>query len=233
MKVAIVTAVWKRPEVFAMFAKGVKHLQENCPEIEFVVIVAGSEGWKTNKMVTDCGFLYIEIPNEPLALKVNAPVRLAGRLNVDYVLCVGSDDIITPELMELYIKHMRAGIDYIAVSDFYFYDTVTGKSLYWGGYTEPYRKGHACGAGRLISKRLLTIWGWKPWDIQHNKILDTSIQEKLKRTPHTNVVLSLKENNVYALDIKSETNMTPFNLWDNTVYINTDIIKKQFHYLFK
>jgi len=232
MKVSICTAVWKRPEVFEMFAKGVKHLQENFKQVEFITIVAGSEGIESKRMVESKGFVYVEMPNDPLALKVNQPILLARNLGADYVLCVGSDDIITPELMGLYYKHMINKIDYIAVSDFYFYDTVSGKSIYWGGYTESYRLGHACGAGRLISKNLLNQWSWKPWDVKHNAILDTSIQEKLKRTQHTSVVFSLKENNVFALDIKSATNMTPFDLWNNSTFIDSEIIKKHFNYLF-
>ena len=183
-------------------------------------------------MVSKHGFWYIEIPNDPLAVKMNSTVLLAKTLYVDYILGVGSDDIITPELMNLYKESMESRIDYIGVLDFYFYDTVSKKSSYWGGYREAYRKGHLCGAGRLISKRLLDKWNWQPWEVRHNKILDTSIQEKLKHTPHTTKAFSLKENGIYALDIKSSTNMTPFMLWDNTEYIDTAIIKEQFPYIF-
>ncbi len=233
MRVAIVSAVWQRPEVFEMFAKGIKHLISNCKDIEFTVIISGSEGEKSKSMVEKHGFIYIEMPNDPLAVKMNATVIRAREFNVDYILGVGSDDIITPELMYKYLEYMNSGIDYIGVTDFYFYDTVSKKSSYWGGYREPYRRGHTCGAGRLISKRLLNSWNWNVWDIKHNKILDTSIQEKLNRTPHSSVSFSLKDKGVFALDIKSSTNMTPFSLWDNTEYIDTTIIKTQFPYIFK
>lgn len=232
MKVAIVSAVWQRPEVFEMFAKGVKHLVSNCKDIEFTVIISGSEGDKSKSMVEKHGFIYIEIPNDPLAVKMNATVIRAKEYDVDYILGVGSDDVITPELMNAYMDFMLIQTDYVGVTDFYFYDTISKKSLYWGGYRESYRKGHLCGAGRLISKRLLNIWNWQPWDVRHNKILDTSIQEKLNRTPHTSGAFSLKDKGVFALDIKSSTNMTPFSLWDNSEYIDTNMIKKQFNYIF-
>lgn len=230
-KVAIVSAVWKRPEVFEMFAKGILNLVNNS-DVDFEIVIAGSEGDTSKRMVFNYPFYYVEVPNDPLATKVNASVLRAKEFNPDYILCIGSDDIITPELMKCYVSYMVLNIDYIAVSDFYFYDTESDKAAYWAGYTEAYRKGHACGAGRLISKRLLDLWDWQPWDIRHNKILDTSIQEKLRNTPHTSKIFSLKENNVFALDIKSSTNMTPFQLWDNTIFIDTEIIKQQFKYIF-
>lgn len=232
MKVVIVSAVWKRPEVFAMFAAGIHHLINECFGIDFEVIISGSEGEVSKIMVEREGFKYIEIANHPLALKVNAPVEAAKEFNPDYVLCLGSDDIISVELMKQYVYYMLLSYDYIAVSDFYFYDTVTGKAAYWGGYREDWRKGHACGAGRILSRRILNLWNWKPWNVEHNLILDNSIQDKLKHTPHLAIVLSLKEHGVFALDIKSSTNMTPFHLWDNTEYIDVDIIKKEFKYIF-
>lgn len=233
LRVAIVSAVWKRPEVFEMFAKGIHALTAHpYLEIDYDVIITGSEGLLSKTMVENHGFTYIEIPNAPLATKVNAPVLIAKQLNVDYILCLGSDDIITPELMAIYESYMKQSIDYIAVNDFYFYDTESKKAAYWGGYRESWRKGHACGAGRLISKRLLDTWNWQPWDVKHNLILDNSIQDKLKSTPHTEAIFSLKEKNVFALDIKSSTNMTPFQLWDNTNYIDTEIIKTHFPYIF-
>jgi hypothetical protein len=226
---AIVSAVWKRPEIFELFAKGIHHLVKNT-SVEIEVIIAGSEGEQSKRMVEKHGFIYVEMPNEPLASKVNQPVLIANQLKADYVLCLGSDDIVTPELMGVYESYMRKGIDYIAVTDFYFYDTTTKRAAYWGGYRDA-RKGHTCGAGRLISKRLMDAWGWKPWEIQHSKVLDNSMQIKLKNTPHTSAIFSLKEKGVYALDIKSGTNMTPFQLWDNTCYIPTEELKNHFPFI--
>jgi hypothetical protein len=231
IKVGIVSAVWGREFIFQLFAKGITHLIKSIPEIDFEVIIAGSEKERSKKMVENWGFKYIEMPNEPLASKHNATTLLAGKLNCDYVLCLGSDDIIHPDLMKSYIKYMKKGFDYIGVLDFYFYDTITKKCSYWGGYMDERRKNHTCGAGRLISKRLLTLWNWKPWEIKDSKVLDNSMQTKLKATPHSIRTFYLKDENVFGLDIKSSTNMTPFALWDNTVYIDEKIIKEKFNYL--
>lgn len=230
MKIAIVTGIWKRHDIFEMCAKGIHLLQKqnNC---ELSVIVAGSEGEQSKQLVEKYGFEYIEIPNEPLAEKMNAPVMMAKELNCDYVFCIGSDDIISPELFSIYVEQAKRGIDFVGVTDFYFYDTISKRVIYWGGYREDWRKGHTCGAGRLISKRLLDLWQWKLWEVKHNLILDNSIQDKLAATPHTEMIFSIKENRVYALDIKSKENMTPFAMWDNTTESSIEIIEKHFDYI--
>lgn len=226
-KISIISAVWKRPEVFEMFSKQIKML-EKIEGIEIVTIIAGSEWQKSQKMVEKYGFKYIEIPNAPLAAKVNAPAYQSQFEDVDYVLCLGSDDLISVELMKYYIELMKKGYDFIGISDFYFYDTESKQAAYWGGYRGRKNTGHTCGAGRLISARLMKAWDWMPWENKHSLVLDQSIQEKLKATRHSSFTFSLKEKGLFAVDIKSSTNMTPFSLWDNTQFIDKGIILKQF-----
>jgi hypothetical protein len=244
IKLAIVTSIWKRPEVVELFVKGVDNLRLNCSEFDIQVIVSGSiqddenitaKGYEFDDLLNESKefFKYIEIPNEPLAAKVNATTYACRNLNVHYVLCMGSDDIISPELLNEYAKHMRKGIDFIGVTDCYFYDTVSKKALYWGGYRETYRKGHTCGAFRALSARLLAQWDWMPWENKDSNGLDRSMQDKLKITPHTFYSFSMKERGLFGVDIKSSTNMTPFALWDNSEYIDVNLIKKEFGYLFE
>jgi hypothetical protein len=230
IKLAIVTGIWKRPDVFEYFAKGVKEL-EKLEDFEITTIISGSEGEKSKKLVEKYGFEYIEIENSPLSTKMNAPVKVAKSLGVDYVLCMGSDDILHPDVLIEYLKYMRAGIDYIGVTDFYFYDTDSRHSAYWGGYREAYRLNHTCGAGRTLSANLLDKWGWEIWQPYKDTLLDTSMQQKLEVTEHTSVYFSLKAKGLYGLDIKSTINMTPFTLWDNTNYINTSELQNKFDYL--
>ena len=220
----MVTGVWKRPEIFEMFAKGVHALN-----MDIDVIVAGSEGEVSRKMVEAHGFHYIEIPNQPLAKKMNATTLYAKELDCDYVICMGSDDIMSPELMQHYITAMHNGYDFIGIIDLYFYDTVSNKAAYWGGYRESYRRYVTAGPCRAISKKLMNQWGWKPWMVGDDDFLDSSMERKPKGRQK---IFNLKMLGCYALDIKSSTNMTPFELWDNTEFIDSNIIKTNFPYLF-
>lgn len=231
LKIAVVTAVWKRPEIFELFAEGMKNIIRDCPDISFTVIVAGSEWDKSKKMVENHGFEYIEIPNEPLAAKVNSTTYYCRNLDIHYVICLGSDDLMSVDLIREYEKHMRLGIDFIGVTDFYFYDTLSRQTSYWGGYREPNRKGHTAGACRALSSRLLQLWDWMPWENKDSLVLDKSMQDKLRATPHTIETFSMKSRGCVAMDIKSETNMTPFKLWDNTVIIDEPKLKETFGYV--
>lgn len=231
IKIGIITGVWKRPDIFELFAKGVKDLQ-SIKGIDVVCIVSGSEGKRSKSMVEKHGFTYIETPNEPLSHKMNLTALEAKEQGCTHVLCVGSDDIITKPLLKEYIKHIRTGYDFIGVLDFYFYDTVSKKAMYWGGYRDG-RKGHTCGAGRLISARLMNDWDWLPWVVQDSLYLDNTMQNRLKNTPFHTKTFSLKDEGLFGLDIKSSTNMTPFEKWDNASFIDSLVIEKQFAHLFK
>jgi len=235
MTITILTAIWHRHEIFKLFARGVEELQAAFPGHKFRVVVAGSEQHKSHNLVASYGFDYIEIANSPLSKKMQSTADFASRLDHDYFLCMGSDDIISPKLMEVYLEQMRLGVDYIGCLDWYFYNMADGRSSYWGGYREAYRVGKLCGAGRALSKSLLNKLNYLIWD-SHDDLLDTSMQYKLnslkiQNDPFTEHSILLKDHGLFALDIKSEQNMTPFKLWDNTQYIDSEIIKAQFPYL--
>lgn len=222
IKPVIVTGMWKRPEVFKIFGQHYKDLGID-------VIVAGSEGKESEKLAKKYGFHYIEIENHPLATKMNATTLKAKELGYTHVICVGSDDLLSKELIDEYLKLMRKGYDYIGVTDFYFYEMESSKAAYWGGYRDRQRLGHTAGAGRVISRTLLDEWDWKPWDDKDSKYLDNSMQTKLRSSLHPKTTFSLKEKGLLAVDIKSQVNMTPFELWDNTSYIDPKLITDNFN----
>jgi|DEB0MinimDraft_10_1074344.scaffolds.fasta_scaffold06579_4 hypothetical protein len=222
IKPVIVTGMWKRPEVFKIFGQHYKDLGID-------VIVAGSEGKESEKLAKKYGFHYIEIENQPLATKMNATTLKAKELGYTHVICVGSDDLLSKELIDEYLKLMRKGYDYIGVTDFYFYEMESSKAAYWGGYRDRQRLGHTAGAGRVISRTLLDEWDWKPWDDKDSKYLDNSMQTKLRSSLHPKTTFSLKEKGLLAVDIKSQVNMTPFELWDNTSYIDPKLITDNFN----
>lgn len=231
IRIAFVTGVWQRPEIFEIFANGIhaieRHILGSDVNIKMCCIVAGSEGAISRVMVESHKFVYIETPNQPLAEKMNKTIQAAKSIEATHVVCIGSDDIITPALFDKYIEFIREGYDFIGVLDWYFYDTVSKKSLYWGGYNDK-RKGATCGAGRCLSASLLDKWNWNIWENKHSRILDNSMQDKLNHTPHSIKTFYLKDYNLIGLDIKSETNMTPFELWNNCEWINSEKLLSNF-----
>lgn len=222
IRVAIVTGVWKRPEIFKMFAAGVKSLQDHfAGRLEIICCVAGSEGYRSQQMVTPhTNFFYTEVPNQPLGQKMNAAVFLCRKLSPDYCLMIGSDDIIGISLMEKYYELIQRGVGYAYLTDCFFFDTRTKRGLYWGGYTRSFNRGKGAGIGRLISKTVLDRINWLCWPPGYDRILDTAFDKQIEKINCSKVEINLKRDKVFALDIKSSTNMTPFELWENSTYID-------------
>lgn len=224
MKITAVTAVYKRPEVFEFFAKGIKEMGS----VEMVVV--GSEDYYKD-IVKGHGFHYVEAPNQPLTHKHNVGVLKARELESDYVLLLGSDDVIHPDTWNYYLKKIKEGFTFICTTDLYFYNLENKKALYWGGYTEKNRKDHPAGPGKVIAKEILNQWKWEPFMPGHDGILDTSIQRRLEVTKCKYFSFRLKDEGLYSLDIKSGFNMTPFAVWNNSEFIDADKLKAQFNYL--
>lgn len=222
MKISIVTGVWKRPDVFRLFAQGIKNLN-----YDLRVIVAGSEGFRSRRMVESEGFEYIEIRNFPLSAKMNATTRAAK--GSDYVICMGSDDILSPHLFKVYLEHMGKGVDLIGLEDLYFYDIATKRSLYWAGYRGE-RKGKTTGVARCLSKKTMEMMDWHPWGSHLNRYLDASMDKHIKQI-RLKKIINLKREGLMAVDVKNRNNLTKFDKWDNSEYIDSTLIKKHFPYL--
>jgi hypothetical protein len=230
-KIAIVTPMFGRHGVFEAFIRGVNAL--NFPDVEIIPCISGSEGKVSRDLVGKIkNSRYVEVRNNPLCQKTNAAMRLGG--DCDYFFNMGSDDIFHPEAFRKYIDIINAEhFDFVGVLDFYFIDVISKRSLYWGGYREKYRIGYTCGAGRMISKALVEHYDYNIFECDKRGNLDHSMQEKIDGYAGKNKTFYLKDFDLYAIDIKSEVNMTPFEFWDNTTEIDSKIIKQKFAYLWK
>lgn len=231
-KITFVTAVWKRPEVFALFAKGIHNLEKRFPKIKFNTAVSGSEGEQSKAMVEDEGFLYVECENQPLGKKMNKALELGLSTNADYYILLGSDDIICENLFKLYLSEIDKGTEYIYVTDGYFYDLISQKALYWAGYRKSCNRGHALGAGRVLKSDVLKRTNGKLWyDDRLNNLLDTAFDEITKGKVKTKKAFKCYDEGVVILDIKTSTNMTPFAQWDNARFIKPDYIYNRIPYI--
>ncbi|MGR3220859.1 MAG: glycosyltransferase family A protein [Candidatus Anammoxibacter sp.] len=209
MKVVIHTMIWGRFEVFKFWAESVKELKDRFPSVEIDVVVAGSEGKKSKNIVERYGFKYVKTPNSPLGRKANLALLACKKLKPDYVLFLGSDDIVSPKTFEFLLKKMRKGYDEICNMDLYLYDIKSGLTVYFHGYTN-HRDGEPMGVGRCLSAEFLDQTKWSLWDKQINKYLDGSSNSNLKKISHSRFIYRLKEKGLMIFDIKSSTFITPF-----------------------
>lgn len=232
LRITFITGMWKRPEVFEMFAKGIKKIQTQWSNMDIQCVVAGSEGVHSRSLCEKYGFHYIETNNYPLSDKMNKPLQVAKELNSDYVICLGSDDVMSLELFDLYLEYMNQGYDFIGLIDFYFLNLEKNKAIYWKGYREHSRKGETIGAFRCISKWVLDQLDWELWQSGLTKGLDASMKVKLSKLSYRSKSIRLKDENVYAMDIKTSENITPYKEFDNSLVINAEALKSVFFSIF-
>ncbi|MBH49563.1 MAG: hypothetical protein CMG69_02275 [Candidatus Marinimicrobia bacterium] len=222
--VALITAVWKRPELTKLVLDRFKNIQsELTDKINIKLIGVGSEGNKSRNLCESRGFFYVECENAPLNRKYNSASRATKQFNPDAVFRIDSDDWVTSDIFEQYLKKIEEGEDAVGLIDLYFLDLqqfILGK---WNGYGflnnrvdryEAWRrklKGRTHGVARCFSKRLMEALNWELWDddLELNSWLDGNCDKRLKRYQFKIKGYRMRELGVLALDIKGGgTNVT-------------------------
>jgi len=204
MKIVVIVAVWKRPEIFRIFAESITSLKG-----DIAVCVAGSPEDGCKAISLGYGFDYVQVPNRPLNKKLNAASYLASKTDADYFLIMGSDDIINQELFNKYLE-LAKKYEHIYLTDAYFYDTIYKKLKFWRGYKG--RKGmeRALGCGRLLSRRLMRDVLFQPWpnDKDINKGLDRYLMDNMDLKESESIGITTWGTNMAVMDIKSSVNIT-------------------------
>ncbi|MBL4654124.1 MAG: hypothetical protein JKY53_14865 [Flavobacteriales bacterium] len=147
MKILVYIAIWKRPEVTRICFEGVKRLIKNSNhQINCYCVV--SEDW-AEVMCEEFGFEYKRVKNEPLGHKMNRGLYGAMKYKWDYIMTLGSDDLISDELLKIYEPYMNKGIGLIGIDKVYFADLKNKKTKLVDYDLQ------IVGAGRLISREAI------------------------------------------------------------------------------
>jgi hypothetical protein len=184
MKVIIQTLLWKRPEISRI------HF-DNLKETGLDVYVGVSEDWAED-LCKEYGFKYVRVENHPLGAKKNATIDLALKDEWDYLLEMGSDDLIFN--VKDYLKHCGE-YDCFGTKGFYVACVRSKKAGYF-----KYKTNNLIGAGRVFSRRVLKR---KLWEDDINRGLDgSSIRTFLKLGYSFKII-----DDVVICDFKTDTNM--------------------------
>ena len=147
MKIVFYTAVWGRPKVTELCYIGLTRLISHIP-YECEVVVVGSEA--TSEIVAnEYGFDYVHAANEPLGAKWNAGLKHVMTKDFDYMIQLGSDDLIANELFDLY-KPLFGVNDFFGLSNLVFLDPLNKKAKSFIYEVE------VMGAARCFSKSMLS-----------------------------------------------------------------------------
>ena len=133
--------MWQRPEITKVCFEGIKRLQKSY-DVEPICIYSEPELKELcNKYKFECYYH----KNLPLGRKFNYGIQKAMQTEWDYLMTLGSDNLITNDLLELYKDY--EGKDAFGVNTVYLYDVDSGKC-------GVFKNGYALGAGRMVKREV-------------------------------------------------------------------------------
>lgn len=156
LKILFFLALWQRPQITDICLAALHRIQQTSKEFEVSVLCVLSEE-EMKPLVEKYGFNWVEHENLPVGKKKNFGLHAAlspsvegvqGAADFDYMIELGSDDLIKPELLQLYAPYFRKGIPYLSLNKLIFLDSYTGHARQYNSTT-------VFGAGRAMSRAML------------------------------------------------------------------------------
>lgn len=197
----IYLAIWRRPDITELCFLGIERLRKhNGYNIDVFAVIS------ENEMIPLCDkykVKWIMHENQPLGKKKNYGLRQLKNFDFDYMMEIGSDDLITNELLDQYLDYFGK-YDFFGISDSVYIESenlacrrlVSDKTTY--------------GAGRCMSRKLLEDCNWTLWNdglgrgLDNNSILNVqTLGYKYHKVKPMNCP--------GVIDVKSNENLWKFN----------------------
>lgn len=149
MRIAIYFAVHRRLDILKTFLKGLERLQQDHEDIEFIPFAVYSSDDEGEILK---GVRSLKHDNEYLGRKKNAGLRELLKLDWDYMIEVGSDDLLSSDLIDFYRPYFDQGVKVFGIRECYFVEMSTGKVAHWV-------HDYAIGAGRCFKRSVFDDLG--------------------------------------------------------------------------
>ncbi len=205
-KIALLTPVWKRPELTRLYFDNVKRITEyKTDQFSITPIITLSETWAEN-LCKEYGFRYVFVDNDPLGAKMNAALKEVINEPFDWLITNGSDDFIEPTFLDEYLPHFKTKKAF-GIASVNVLNQQTKEQKVWP-------IGYAFGALRAIRFDVLRVASISKdgfiglWPKHLNKALDFYSAERL--TQKTGTVIEIVEIETKLWDVKSDTSI---NRW--------------------
>jgi len=203
MTICIPTIMYKRWATFKVFEQGIRELQQAYSDIEFKVLVVGTD----DSLIIPEDFIYFGYPNEPLSRKAQYRLEMAEHIKADYYLFLGSDDIVSPLTFEHYLNCISQGCKWIAPLDLYAWKD--GQVYYSAGYGSGNpRQGESLAVGRMLSRDVLDRVGWTLWPEFKYRNIDRMAYDRLNKLNIRKNFFGLNQVNGFICDIKTSENVS-------------------------
>lgn len=213
--ILVYLAVWKRPVITELCFRGIQRMKTH-PDYEINALAVISE----EEMIPLCekyGINWVMYKNNPLGEKKNFGLKEAKKFEFDYLMEIGSDDLVLNELLDDY-KRLIGKSEFFGISDAAYINSENGdcrrlisRSTY--------------GAGRMISRKALDLIGWNLWYDHLNRGMDNNSVFALNKKGVTYYRTAPMEF-PGVIDIKSEENIWKFNYFLGVEYDKDNVLEK-------
>lgn len=164
------------------------------------------------------GIRWTMYKNQPLGEKKNHGLSVAKEIDFDYLLEIGSDDLVLNELLDDY-KNYIGKFDFFGITDAAYINSETGECR------RLISKHSTYGAGRMVSRKTLEAVNWKLWN------------DKIERGMDNNSVLGLQRKGFTytktkplafpgVIDVKGQENIWRFNYFLGQPYDKLEVYKR-------
>ena len=200
MKIGIVTINYNRPRILDLWLASIDRLRKDVGWFPAVVVSERGDA----DACADHGVHHIYQENEPVSFKWNTGVQWLMDQGVDYVMIVGSDDIVSNELMKNIWAAAEQGYDVIGVDKLCFYGNIRGRS----GLLIPLHQRHMLGVCKTISRSVLEPINGVVCPTGRGSGMDALVSKTI--APY---VKSTKIVDGLVVDVKSRRNINKLSYW--------------------
>lgn len=192
-------ALYKRREITRICFEAIKALKT---KVDVFCVCSCDEDVD---LCQEYGFDYCVTENRPLGRKMNFGLKFLRNKRFEYMMQLGSDDIITDDIFELYRECFERKELYFGIKDYYMADMERELCKYWVNDVN-----HPIGAGRVIHRDVLREMNYQLWPEQINKGLDTHSDINLKKHGFNCKIIDTKKF-PYVIDLKSDENIHSYD----------------------
>lgn len=201
-------AVWRRPEITELCFSGLDRIRKH-PAYNIICLAVISEP----SMIPLCeahNIKWVMHQNFPLGQKKNYGLKTAMFEKFDYMLEIGSDDLVTNQMMDHYLDSFGKH-EFFGISDVAYIESESGVCRRLTNKSTTY------GAGRMISRRVLEQCNWNLWTNSINRGLDNDSMRRIEK--HGFKFHKLEPMQEPGLiDVKSNENLWKFNYFLGVPY---------------
>ncbi len=201
-------AVWRRPEITELCLLGIERMRMH-PAYNIQAFAVISEPEMIPLMEKyNIGWAMHE--NLPVSKKKNYGLKALSAYQFDYMMEIGSDDLVTDYLLTQYVDYFGK-YEYFGISDCLYISVETDESRRLINHQSTY------GAARVISRSLLEKMNWSLWPDNLNRGMDNASNRNIAKHGVNFYRVPAREY-PGLIDVKSQENIWKFNYFLGVEY---------------